>query len=187
MNYTQSITTLREMRAPIEQKERFKYNIKNIVKGSFVKVLGDLCIVKNVFTYKEGKNEWFEYELYSIVKGTTTYIEYEEDDKIEMCITTETFNARELPVSMDDIEEMADEEEGSIQLKMNTYYYDDDYQANFMREDETKESVYLYEFSNETEDTFLTIEEWGNKKDGYAYQCFISKTLNDKDLEIISI
>jgi len=184
MNYSQAFKSLRELNTPIIQKERFNYNIKSLKQGSFVKIKGELFQVKNVFTYKEGKEQWFEYELFSISTGLITYIEYEEDDKIDMYITSETFNVRELPVSMDDVEDMADEESGKIELRMNTFYYEDDYQATFIKGD-VKDTVYLYEFSNESEDTFLTIEEWGNKTDGYEYQCFISKKL--EEIEVVSI
>lgn len=185
-NYTKSFSALREMRDLLPKEERSKLNIKNIKEGSFVKLNGNLCLVKAIFTYSAGNEKWYEYELFAINSGKTIYIEYEEDDRIEMYLTIDSFNMRDLPVSSDDIEDMADEEDGSFNFKGTTFFYEDDYKATFSRNNES-EKVYLYEFSNEKEDTFLTIEEWGSEKDGYEYKAHLSVYLNENNLEIISL
>lgn len=185
-NYTKLFSILREMGDLIPTEARAKLNIKNLKEGSFLKLKGELFKVKAIFTYSAGKEKWYEYELFSISTGKTTYIEYEEDDKIDMYVTIDSFNIRDLPVSIDDIEYMADEEDGSFKFKGETFFYEDDYKASFSRNGES-EKVYLYEFSNEKENTFVTIEEWGSDQEGYDYKVHISTYLQDSDLEIISL
>lgn len=184
MNTQKSFSELRTMGSLVPKQERFKKTIKDLKEGSFIKVNSLLCKVVAVFNYKSGGDEWFEYELFEIKTGRTFYIEYEEDDHVDMYITTKTIKQRDFPVSMDAIEDMSDEEEGSVIVDGMTFYYEDDYKATFSRNGKS-EKLYMYEFENENGTKFLSIEEWGNDQDGYEYQIFISEKLDM--IEVLSV
>lgn len=188
MRIEKSFKTLRSVGTPIPVEKRFEYSVKDLKEGSFLFIVGQPFVVQGVFTYKDSDGEWFELELYSIMTGKTVYIEYEEDDTIEICITTRELKVRDLPVSVDDIEEMTEEEEGEIHLAGKTFYYEDDYKAKFFRKSGDKgEKLYVYEFETDAGDEYLTIEEWGNKNDGYEYKVYLSKPLDASSIEIVSL
>lgn len=191
MKFEKSFEAIRQLSNVIHKNNRSKYTLDHIKKGGFLKLKNDLCVVENIFTYSAGNEKWYEIELYSILTSETIYLEYEIDDTIEMYQTIKAFNVRELGFSMDAIEEMSDNEKGSFKFENQTFFYEDDYKAKFSRnETDAPEKLYLYEFSNEAEDLFLTIEEWesqdGDQKE-YDYKGYLSKQLTFKDIEVLSL
>lgn len=188
MNFKKSFESLRKLESVITKDHRHRYNISVLRIGSFLKLNGEICLIQNIFTYKEGGDKWYELELLSITSGLTIYIEYEIDDKVDIYLTIGSYKIRDLPVSADDIEEMSEEENGEIRFQGQTFYYEDDYQASFSRSGSDKtEKVYLYEFSNEAGDRFLTIEEWKSEDGSYDYSVFISKEVDESAIEVLSV
>jgi hypothetical protein len=188
MKFEKTFSTLRTLENVLPKNERHKYSIVDLNTNSFLKLNKELFKVMGKFLYSAGGDKWIELELFSLSTGETKYIEYEIDDTVEIYLTVKSFNVRELAESMDQIEDIADNESGSVIFDNKKFIYDDDYKASFSRTEKgEKEKVYMYEFSDESETTFLTIEEWGNESDGYDYLGFISIKFEASNLEVISL
>jgi hypothetical protein len=186
----------RQLSATIPLKDRYRFTIKDLTEGGFCRFEGLTYIVKEASRYEEkvkGKVKWtwYEYKLFCLETGETVYIEWEEDDRIEVFVTTgeykltDVFSAIGVPISADDIEAISEKGKGAILLKGTTFAYDDDCAAVYFRNSTAEgEKVYLYDFESK-EGICLTVEEWGSASEGYEYLVYLSKKLNPDEIEII--
>jgi len=171
----------------VNLKERHKLSIKNLKKGSYIKLGNDVLYVEDVYTYTEKGGEWKEYKLINVMTLKVSFIEVEEDDYLVVTLSETEIKMRNLGVSIDDIEDMSEDEEGQIKVNGKIYYYEDDYKAKFSRENsDKKEKVYFYDFEAE-DGTLLTIEEWGSDKKGYDYEAWLSKEIPESSIEILAL
>jgi translation elongation factor P/translation initiation factor 5A len=172
-------------------KKHLDYSIEDLKEGSFFFYNQELLKVKLITTYKDKQGwEWYELECFSINSGKTIYFEYEIDDYIEVSITIKEINFRDLNISSDKIEEMADLESGSIIYDSIKFNYDDDYSAKWTKKIDNKkieEKVYFYDFYSTETGLTLTIEEWKEGKGNYEYKAYLSKDINYRDIIIVSI
>lgn len=188
--------SIRLLGATIPKKDRFRFTVKNLAEGSFCRFEGRTYLVKEASHYEEkvkGKVKWtwYEYKLFCLETGETVYIEWEEDDRIEVYVTTGEYKISDLltdtgaPIDADGIEAISDKERGAIQLNGVLYSYDDDCGADYFRNaSSSAEKVYLYDFESKN-GTCLTVEEWGSEAGGYEYLVYLSKKLNPDEIEII--
>lgn len=185
-DYKLRFQKLRELNAN-KTSERFIKPIEELKKGSFIKIYGELFLIEDEYQYKASGDVWKEFQLFEIKTGNIKYLEVEKDDVISLCLTTKEIKRRNFPVSMDDVENMSEEEEGEIRLEGITYFYEDDYKAKFSRNgSDRKEEVYLYEFESDNRE-YLTIEEWQESNGEYSYEIFLSKDLNLSAIEVLAI
>ena len=166
--------------------KRHTLSLLDLKKGSFIQMGDNTLFVEDVYTYEDKKESWKEFKLVDVMTLEVTFMEVEEDDSIIVTLTEREVKMRDLP-DTDDIEEMSEEEEGEIVVDGTRFYYDDDYKAKFSREGKSgKEKVYFYDFEADN-GKLLTIEEWGDKENGWEYQAFISSEINASNIEILSL
>jgi hypothetical protein len=179
---------IRAMPEPIPPRERYRHGIEDVAEGAYLRV-GDECHrVEAISEYREKKSRWHELELFGLRSGTSSYLEWEKDDEIEVSINGPEISLETLGVSADKVEEMSDEEEGSISFDGRTYHYDDDYGATYHRTDGSEpEKVYFYDFETKDERFCLTVEEWGDKSEGYEYSAFVSEYAGPDAIEIVAV
>jgi hypothetical protein len=187
---------LLSLKNPISKNDRLNYSIKDLKVNSFLSigVCNELFKVEEVSIYNETKwnfnkkkNDYIitELKLFSIKTGLTTYIEYEEDDELEITITTEELKLRDLKtnsgnnVTKQVIEDIAEEENGRVIYKGETYYYveDETWAAIYNSEKYKDINVRMFEFESNS-GKYLTIELWYDD-DKPAKEAFLSESLNE--------
>ena len=89
------------------------------------------------------------------------------------------------PISLEEVEDIVDMEEGSFVFNGIEFWYEDDYKAKFKRmSSEKEEKVYIIEFEAENEeDGGISFEIW---EDGDS-ECFYYKKIDNANIEILSL
>ncbi len=203
---------VREMRNAIPARERYRHGIEGLSVGAYIRVGGQLQQVVSMSHYEGKQDRWYELELFGLETGARTTIEWEKDDEVEISLNGPELSLADLGVTADEVEEMSDAEAGSISHAGRTYHYDDDYGATYHRDSaaagsgasaatETAtgvgaaaragaaagEKVYFYDFETSDERYCLTIEEWGDERQGYEYAAFVSEYLEPDAIEVVSL
>jgi hypothetical protein len=119
--------------------------------------------------YREGSYSWFELEGHD--GNDTVWLDFEQDDTLEISLTKEEIPFRTLGLSSDDLDEFDDEEEGTFSFRNEKFHYDESDKALFFRNGnhENPEKLYYWDFTNDLETQFISIERWG-KKEFKAYR-----------------
>lgn len=182
---------IRAMPEPIASRERYRHGIEEVGTGDYLRVSGELHRVELVSEYREKSSRWHELELFGLESGTPCYVEWEKDDEIEVSVNGPELSLGDIGVTADQIEEMSDEETGSISYDGRTYHYDDDYGAVYLRGgssgDGTEEKVYFYDFETRDERYCLAVEEWGDASTGYEYVAFVSEYVEPETIEVVAV
>lgn len=187
-NITKQFSELRKLENPIlDKKEKDLLTIEDLKKNSFFIFNKNLYRVVSISFYEEKSgSKWFELECYSIYEDKITYFEYEKDDYIEVSITLKELSMRDLDKDIDQIEEISEEEEGSLYVNGKEYEYEDDYGAKWHKEGSDSYKVYFYDFIA-SDNELLTVEEWKISKNKYEYKVYLSKEIRSEDITVISI
>lgn len=186
----------------VPESERHRLTIKDVKFGGVLKMDERHFMVTSIGRYTEMTDEsyskatawqWFELKLFCLETAEIKFLEWEEDDEIEISTTIEKVDFQNLKDDMDDaideddLEEIVDKRE-SILYGGTTYAYSNDYPVTFQRDVNDSKSeklnVYFYSFkANETEQ--LTIEEWQLGGDKYSYDVFISRAVDPNSIEVL--
>lgn len=135
---------------------------------------------------------WTEFALIEIETGETCYVEWEQDDVLDIYLTRRQIRFRDLAdesgaaIDEDDLDP-ATESEDSFFLDGREFAYEDDYAAIYSRGGKD-EPVYFYEFRAD-DGTVLTVEEWIGRpaSDNADYQIWLSERLEPDAVEIIAL
>jgi hypothetical protein len=188
----------------IPEGDRWKHTIKDLKEGGFIRYGGRTYLVVQVGRYDEVKDDdtfskktgfkAFEHKLFCIDTGELANIEWEEDDKLEISITTGEVSFRELrddgneAIDEDDLDQIV-EDEDSIFFRGREFAYDDDWASVYYTGKGRKgENVFMYEFvAEDGSGDCLTIEEWGSGSDKEEYQIFTSRLAGENEIEILCL
>jgi hypothetical protein len=188
------LAVIRSMPMPIPKSQRHTLSIKDVAAGGFLKFSGKIWKVEEVSRYDEYNEKskkltgdtTFELRLFCLETGETGWLEWSEDDEVEIYFTTKEIHFRDLKdenndgIDEDDLEQIVSDED-SIYYQGAEFEYDDDWPSFYHRGcGEKSESVYMYEFWAES-GTSITIEEWI----GDEYHIFLSAQVNARDIEIL--
>lgn len=179
------IAALREMPPALPREESSRLTIKDFKPGTYFLLEGKLYKVTAKHRYQEGKQwVWWEFSILCVSTGEQSFIEWEEDDYLEVCLTTRAgISIRELGISQSNISAFLDSEE-DIHFEGKSFEYEDDLKAKFFRDDGTDfESVKMWEF--ECGDDYLTVELW-YQEDGETWEAALSRAVNPSDIIITS-
>lgn len=188
--------------AIVPEKERYRLTVKDVKVGGVLKLDEHHFKVTSIGSYTEMTDEsyrkptawqWSELKLFCLETGEVKFLEWEEDDEIEISTTVKKVDFQDLkddlddPIDEDDLEDMVDKEE-SITYAGATYAYADDYPVVFRRDvnDPASEklNVYFYDFKRDETES-LTIEEWQSGGDKEAYDIFISRSVDPDSIEVL--
>ena len=176
---------LREIRtidALLPVNKRQVITLKNLSDAAVVRVEGELFSVVERLSYKEGRDSWFELKLFSLKDGRSCYLGYEEDDELELSLYDSFPKFKDLEIDLHDLDYFDDREEGSFLFDGTTFEYEDSNKAKLFREgDSTGESFYYWEFEDDDEELFISIEKWGDD-----YEVSVGHEIEESDIEIIS-
>ncbi len=193
---------------PLSESERRQYTVKDVAVGGYLSIGGEVFKVLSIGKYLDTKWDFrpkkqqywtYELELLSLKTGETSFLEWYEDDEIEMWLTEQEVRLRELrsdygKVSRELLEYFADEEEGDIEWKGKTFYYDDEetYSALYFRDafDPDMEGVPVRFFAFEAGDgTTLTIEMWYDDTSDSRpeREAFTGRTVRSSEVEVLQL
>lgn len=133
--------------------------------------------------YRQGNYEW--YELEGDNGKEKIWLEYEDDDEICVSITLEKLKLRDIGLSKEDLNRIDDEEEGHLDFRGITYYYEDSDDAEFLRHGNSNqaEAFYYWDFESDDGKHFLGVEKWG----GNDYEVFYSEAVKLSQISIYSL
>ena len=188
---------IRSIDSVISPSERHKYSIKDAKVGTVLKIEDEYWLVEDIAKYIETTEDfkkdkdWIvtELKLLSLRDGRIVYLEYEEDDEIEVTITDQELKFKDLSddlgeaIDEDDLDEIADQED-SIFFKGEEYAYDDDWAARYEPSKGKEYNVYFYDF--EAGEYGITIEEWQDD-DSCEYSIWRYKYLPEEMIEIVAL
>lgn len=193
--------TPERVRAATERAGRW---IVELGAGGFLRCGGRTYRVEGIAQYHETDEKryearigepWIEYALVELETGETCYVEWEQDDALEIYFTRRRLRFRDLAdedgaaVDEDDLDP-ATESEDSFFLDDREFAYEDDYAAVYRRDrgDAKEEPVYFYEFLADNGDV-LTVEEWIGRAaaEDSDYQLWLSERLEPDAVEIIAL
>jgi len=178
-------------------QEKSLLSIKDAGGHSFFEYLGNTYFVKDLNKYEETSDDFkskkgyfiFELTCLCLETGKSFNFEWEFDDELEVSMTLERLSFRDLkddagePIDEDDLDQIADDKD-VIVINDEKFWYEDDWASVYYRGTK-EENVYMYEFENESQTKFLTVEEWsGSGKD--EYQIYTSSPVDPKNISIIS-
>jgi hypothetical protein len=188
--------------SPIHSERDCKQDIRQVKKGGYLDIKGEIYLVSDVFRYlevkwnsfKKKKNEYWvtELQLFNLMTGKKTFIEWEFDDELEIGETISEVQLKDLsengkPISRQTLDDIAEEEYGILKYKGQQYYYveDDTWAALFYRnETDTPLEVRMYEFKGD-DGSFLTLELWEDEDSKPEREAFISKALAESAIKVL--
>lgn len=179
-------------------------DIRQVMAGGFLELENSTYKVMERYRYLEvkwgnfnkKKSEYWvtEFKLLNVLTGETVYLEWEDDDQLEIYLTTKVIRLKDISyhgsaVKTADLVEMADEEEGTVVVNGTSYHYseDDTWAALFYRENDTEgEPVRFYEFSSDSNES-LTIEAWEDEDSRPEREAFTSREISYKQIKILQV
>ena len=177
-------------------------DIRQVDQGGYLEIDSETFKVDVIYKYldvkwsnfkKRKKNYWVtELQLLNLLTGEKSFLEWEVDDELEVSLTLDQVQLRNIKyngsvITRHALEEIADEEHGTITLDGTKYHYseDDTWAALFYRQgDDDPLEVRMYEFSSDN-GTGLTIELWEDEDNKPEREAFTSKELNPKKITVL--
>tara|TARA_R110002072_G_scaffold163353_2_gene315825 strand:+ start:2750 stop:3370 length:621 start_codon:yes stop_codon:yes gene_type:complete len=198
------LDTIRELNVLTESKAR-KLSVKDLVEGSFLELDKNVFKVQSVSRYLDVKWSSFaprknnyvitELELFSINSGEKGYLEWEEDDELEIYLTTDLVKLRDISVSgkiltTSLLEDIAEEEEGVVSFNGVSYEYseEDTWAGRFSKSGDLKDGIPMRAYEFESNDgKSLTIETWHEDSDEKPdREAFLSKQIKPSAIKILA-
>lgn len=180
----------------ISKKQQSILTIRDIKQKGFFEYSSNTYFVKDINQYEETSDNFKRKKGYFITEltcicietGQTINFEFEYDDTLEISMTIDRITFRDIKdengksIDEDDLDTIADDKD-MVLVKGEQFWYEDDFAAVYYR-NEKEEKVYMYEFENQAQTKFLTIEEWENSKK-YEYQMYISIPIVPNEISVI--
>jgi hypothetical protein len=199
---TQAFELIRRLSAPVPQRGRSQLSVKDLASGGFLRIISrDELFPDGIYavlsqglyreTNEDGKKllSWkaTELEIVRVLSGHNLWLEWEEDDAVEMSITFQEVPFGE--IRGDDGEYLEDPDDYTGRGDHLTYggvnyRYNDDYAVRYIRDGRKSEWCFVYEFAANNGHC-LTIEEWTEEGGGEEYKCYLSRRLEASELEVI--
>ncbi|MHC4943106.1 MAG: DUF4178 domain-containing protein [Planctomycetota bacterium] len=140
-------------------------------------------VIKRRNRYESGGYEW--YELLGEYKGRQVWIDWEEDDALEITATSPDRELRlsQLNITEEDLARMDEEEstDNFIEWDGQKFYYSESCEAGYFKDCAGPgEGFYLWDFEGEDGETFLAIEKW----EGEPFSVFTGKTIRPFNVKV---
>ncbi|MFT6732754.1 MAG: hypothetical protein ACJAS9_000936 [Polaribacter sp.] len=184
-----------------------KIDITSVKMGGFIDLNNDTWQIINYYSYLDvkwddfsprKKDYWIiELELYSLTRGIKTFVEWEIDDELEVCLTDASIKLRDIqldgkPLSKKDLAYIVDEEEGEVIYKGTKYFYSDDetwaglFFRNALDAKNKSNSIPLRMYEFESDDSqYLSVESWHENEDKVEREAFVSHSIKSKDIQVL--
>jgi len=136
--------------------------------------------------YREGENnEW--YELEGDNGRQKVWIGIEEDDGLDVTLTLRRLKLREIPINREDLDRMDETAEGEFEFEGEKFYFEYSNEASYFADGNVssgnEDFFYYWEFENESEDKYITVEEWENGK----FEVTLAISLRSSNVQVYSL
>ncbi len=131
--------------------------------------------------YREGGDEWYELEGES--GEGKVWLDIEEDDDLEVSLVIQRMKLQDIGISPDDLDKMAELEEGEVQYDGRKFEFEESGEADFLRNGDTSkpEKVRYWDLESEDEKFLLGVERWGDND----YRAYLSVPLELRQISIL--
>lgn len=163
-------------------------HITNVDKGGIFKLTGvgknseelNLKVLAK-HLYREGDYYWWELEC-DKGDGEKVWVEVEDDDETIVSIVLEKLTLKDINVSKSRLEQIDDNESGSINYKGRNFRYTESDEAIFYRfcDDKRAEKLYYWDFQNGN--NTVSIEKWSDNE----FQVFYSQIMKPAQVTVYS-
>ena len=133
--------------------------------------------------YDEDGYTWHELEA---ERGAQkVWITVEEDDELELSISTSKHKLRDAGLSPESLDRFKSEDEGSFTFNDTKFHYEDYGKATFYRNGSRAngEKFKYWEFESEDERHYASVELWGSNE----YELHISEALRPAQIRILTL
>lgn len=166
------LETIRKMPRPLGDGDAAQASVMDLRPGGYFRAGGIVYRVEEISSYveKDGGNtwKWYEMKVQSLADESTSYLEWEVDDELEVYLYGDKITISELGLTKAQLEEFDDEEEGSFKYKGTKYHYDDSGDVTFYKgvapdeEPSGGEPYYYWDFYDKSEKNCIGVERWGS-------------------------
>ena len=167
--WRQKNSSKKEQPQVTESPRKQELRLENVKQGGVVSLSGvgeklenlDLVITR-VNGYRQGGFTWSELE--AEYGGEKVFIEIEDDDDLEFSLTMQSLDLKEIGLTRSDLNQITEEEEGTVTYNGASYYFEEMGEAAFLKDnkEENAEEFRYWEFMTEDEGRTLTVEEWSD-------------------------
>jgi hypothetical protein len=199
INITEQLKEIRTLNNPSNNTSIQELNVGGFIEfdNSTFKVISMSKYLEVKWSsFKKKKSEYWvtELQLLNLLSGEKSFIEWEFDDELEISKTLSRAKLKDItcdnaPLTRAHLEEISEEEHGSVQYKGVRYHYseDDTWAALYYPTTESEPlQVRLYEFGSDNEQ-YLTIELWEDDDAKPEREAFISMELKKKKISILQL
>ncbi|MCD4817072.1 MAG: DUF4178 domain-containing protein [Candidatus Cloacimonetes bacterium] len=190
--FSENYDLIRKLENPIPVGERKNYSIKDVKQDGFILLYEKPYHVQPFGKYFDDEEEWFELRITNIETGESTFLEWKDDDELELTLTTkelkfcDLFDDEKEEIDSDDLAQITDDEDDIFFLGKK-FEYEDDYKAEYLRfKDGRKFRVKMYEFEA-NDGSCITIENWLKNDERSDYEIWLSNSIKLKSFEILSL
>ena len=186
--YDEQFAAIRQLAAAAPPKERYKLSIEDVKVGGLFKFGGKSYLVRGINTYEREGFRWPELVLYCLQDGQTSYLEWEKGDQVSVFVSLEKLSFAQVDIQgKEQLWKISEDEEGSAHYRGQPYSYHEDSAVTFFRDSKEEGTPFhQYQFASDDEETFISVEEWGDEDEGYEHNIILSGKLNAAAIEVIT-
>ena len=178
VSQAERLRLIRQMPVPMSEADQIQISIIDVRVGGYIQIGNEVYYADEMNRYSEtwdGRTtEWLR--LTSLVSGKICYLEWEEDDSIEIYIYTELLKLQALGIGSRDLEEEEDFSYGA-----ELFRYDDDNDATFYRDRSGNgERYYYWDYYNSNDSLCMGIERW----DSNSYEAPLGHAVDDRNIRV---
>jgi len=183
------ITLLRrnvQLKHSITKVDPKKLHVLNLDKGGIFRLTGvgenyaefNLKVLAK-HLYRQGDYYWYELEC-DKGDGEKVWVEIEDDDETIVSIVLEKLELSSVDLTSAKLENIDENESGSVFFKSQKYIYTDSDSATFYRfsDDSKPEELYYWDF--EKESYSINVEKWGKNE----YQVFYCQKMKPSQVTV---
>lgn len=163
-------------------EQEFKKKIETVEVGYSISIMDDLYLVQKIDSYNADGWRWKEYKLESLETGETHFFGWEEDDELEIYMTTKELEVDELGLNLSGFEPSFGKLDGvkKFEYDGDKFKLEESYNAVY----NGKHNVQSFEFYCKKTDQSLSIDFW-EESDGYKLESHLSDSIDPLRIEII--
>lgn len=165
-----------ESKGPVKPYDKNELRIENVEAGGMLQLANvgpemkdyEVSVIgKHV--YRSGGDEW--YELEGETSEGKLWIEYEEDDELEIAVALKKPKMEELSVSASDLDKIDELEEGQVEYNGQTFHYDDSNEGMMLKfgDEDQQKPFYYWDFETSDGEHLLSVEKWGKGDHDVTY------------------
>jgi hypothetical protein len=178
------LDAIRQMPELLPEGDRRRVSVKQVGAGGYLRIDEGVYRVDGRYRYVVGKNdEWYELALFNLGDCSTTYLEWYEDDGLELSLQHEELSLQDVGVTKEMLARFDDDEAGRFVFRGISYVYKESDAAIFYRDPEDEgEKLYYWDFKG-SDSTTLGFERWGTSE----YKVYLSRKLPQVNVEILAL